>query len=192
MRYDSYPMNQDDFDTLEHAPEPPSKSQLKREAEAVQQLGKELVELPAARFAAMMAKLDLPEDLREALVTCRAIHARGGRKRQLQYIGKLMRAIDTSTIRQALEGLAGKDRAEAAVLHRLERWRERLIAEGDAALAQLLDECPMAERQSLRQLVMKARKERDADQPPVAARALFRALRELMANQGDEENEVDG
>ena len=115
----------------------------------------------------------MPEDLREALVACRAIHARGGRKRQLQYIGKLMRAIDTSTIRQALEGLAGKDRAEAAELHRLERWRERLIAEGDSALAEL------------RQLVMKARKEQDAGQAPAAARALFRALRELMAETGE-------
>ena len=183
--YDSFPMNHDDFDSFDNEAEPPSKSQLKREAEAAQELGKELVELPAARFAAMTAKLDLPEDLREALVACRAIHARGGRKRQLQYIGKLMRAIDTSTIRQALEGLAGKDRAEAAELHRLERWRERLIAEGDSALAELLDEYPMAERQSLRQLVMKARKEQDAGQAPAAARALFRALRELMAETGE-------
>jgi ribosome-associated protein len=186
--YDSYPMNHDE-DQYEDEFEPPSKSQLKRNAEALQEMGKTLVELPAARFAAMMAKLDLPEDLREALTICRAIHARGGRKRQLQYIGKLMRGIDAEPIRSALEGLVGKDRAETALLHRLEHWRERLIAEGDTALAELLDEFPMAERQSLRQLVMKARKEQEAGQPPAAARALFRALRELMA-AGETGNEV--
>jgi ribosome-associated protein len=179
--YDAYPMNHDE-DQDEDEFEPPSKSQLKRDAEALQEMGKTLVELPAARFAAMMAKLDLPEDLREALSTCRAIHARGGRKRQLQYIGKLMRGIDAEPIRSALEG---KDREETALLHRLEHWRERLIAEGDTALAELLDEFPTAERQGLRQLVMKARKEQEAGQPPAAARALFRALRELVADQGE-------
>ena len=185
--YDSHPMNHDEDEF-----EPPSKSQLKRDAEAVQDMGKTLVELPAARFAAMMTKLDLPEDLREALTTCRAIHARGGRKRQLQYIGKLMRGIDAEPIRSALEGLEGKDRAETALLHRLEHWRERLITEGDTALAELLDEFPTAERQGLRQLVMKARKEQEAGQPPAAARALFRALRGLMESEADDAQGTTG
>jgi ribosome-associated protein len=182
-------MNHDEFDPYDHESAPPSKSQLKREAEAVQALGGELVELPAARYTAVMSKLDLPEALREAIETCRGIHARGGRKRQLQYIGKLMRGIDAAPIRGALERLKGKDYADAATLHRVERWRERLIAKGDAALAELLDEYPMAERQSLRQLVMKARKERDAGRPPAAARALFRALRTLMEEAGQAEGE---
>lgn len=168
-----------DFDGLEN--KAPSKSQLKREATAVQTLGRDLVELPAARYAAVMAKLDLPDALREAIDVCRDIHARGGRKRQLQYIGKLMRGIDAEPVRRALEGLAGKDRTEAALLHHVERWRERLIAEGDTALTELLNEYPRVERQSIRQLVIKARKERNAGQPPIAARALFRALRELIA-----------
>ena len=176
--YDSYPMNHDE-DQDENEFEPPSKSQLKREADALLQMGKTLVELSAARYATTMAKLDLPEDLREALTACRAIHAHGGRKRQLKYIGKLMRNIDAEPVRRALDGLEGKDRAQAAALHRLEQWRERLIAEGDGALAEFLDEYPTAERQALRQLVMKARKERDAGRPPAAARALFRALRDL-------------
>jgi len=179
-------MNNDDFDILEHEPEPPSKSQLKREAEAVQGLGKELVELPTARFAAIMAKLELPEELREALTSCRAIRARGGRKRQLQYIGKLMRGIDSRPVRRALEDMAGKDYADTATLHRLESWRERLINEGDAALTKFLDEYPTAERQHLRQLIMKARKEREAGRAPAAARALFRTLRDLLADQGPE------
>jgi ribosome-associated protein len=179
-------MNQDEFEREGLEPEPPSKSQLKRDAEAVQALGRELVELTAARYAAVMAKLDLPENLREAIEACRAINARGGRKRQLQYIGKLMRGIDPAPVRRALEALAGRDAAETAALHRLERWRERLIEEGDAALAELLNEYPAADRQTLRQLMMKAHKEREAGQPPAAARALFRALREL-AERGEEE-----
>lgn len=175
-----------DFDTTE----PKSKSQRKREAEAAQQLGATLVAMPAARFKAVMARLDLPEPLREALAACRAITAHGGRRRQLQYIGKLMRGIDTAPIEQALAVLAGKDRASIAAQHRLEQWRERLIAEGDAALAELLDDYPDADRQHLRQLVTKARKERDADQPPAAARVLFRELRELMAG-GEHDSRAD-
>ena len=180
--YDLFLMNHDDLETPKREPETPSKSQLKREAEAVQALGKALVELPAPRFAAITSKLELPENLREAIETCRAIQARGGRKRQLQFIGKLMRGIDVAPIRTALEGLTHKDRAEAASLHWIERWRERLLAEGDAALTELLKEYPTAERQALRQLVMKARKERDEDRTPIAARTLFRVLRELIIN----------
>lgn len=180
--YDSSPMNRDE-DPYENEFEPPSKSQLKREAEAAQSLGKNLVELPAARYTAMMAKLDLPEALREAIATCRAINARGGRKRQLQYIGKLMRSIDAEPVRRALATLEGNDRAETALLHHLEWWRERLVAEGDGALAELLHEYPTADRQGLRQLMMKARKERDAGKAPAAARALFRALRDLFDDE---------
>jgi ribosome-associated protein len=184
-------MNHDDADSFDHESQPPSKSQLKRDAEALQVLGRTLVELPASRFAAVMAKLDLPDALREALGACRAINARGGRKRQLQYIGKLMRGTDAEPIRRALDVLEGKDRAQTAALHRMEQWRERLIAEGDAALAELLNEFPVADRQALRQLVMKARKERDAGQAPAAARALFKALRELFdenhGGHGEEE-----
>lgn len=181
-------MNQDNFDNEDEL-EPASKSQLKRDAEALQQMGKTLVELPPSRFSAIIAKLDLPDNLREALVACRAINARGGRKRQLQYIGKLMRGVAAEPIRRALDALEGKDRAATATIHRLEQWRERLIEEGDAALAELLQDYSTADRQQLRQLVMKARKERDSGQAPAAARALFRALRELIADAGEEGNE---
>jgi ribosome-associated protein len=179
--YDLFIMNHDDLETPKREPEPASKSQLKRDAEAAQALGKALVELPAARFAAITSKLELPENLREAIEACRAIQARGGRKRQLQYIGKLMRGIDVAPIRRTLEGLMRKDHAEAASLHWIERWRERLLAEGDVALAELLKEYPTAERQALRQLAIKARKERDQGRTPIAARTLFRMLRELLA-----------
>lgn len=138
--------------------------------------------IPATRFKAVMAKLDLPDLLREALGACRTITAHGGRRRQLQYIGKLMRNIDVTPIEQALIALEGKDHASIAAQHRLQRWRERLLAEDDTALTDLLDEHPGADRQALRQLIAKARKERDAGKAPAAARALYRALRNLMEN----------
>lgn len=177
------PMNTDDFDDES---EPKSKSQRKREAEAAQRLGLALVEMPATRFKVMLAKLDLPDNLREALTTCRAITAHGGRRRQLQYIGRLMRGIDTTPIEQAIAVIDGKDRASIVAQHRLEQWREKLITEGDAALAELLNTYPHADRQQLRQLVAKARKERDAGLPPTVARALFRELRKLLASEETE------
>ena len=181
------PMNTHDTDDNDfNELEPKSKSQRKREAEAAQRLGLTLVEMPATRFKAMLAKLDLPDNLREALTACRAITAHGGRRRQLQYIGKLMRDIDTAPIEQAIAALEGKDRASIAAQHRLERWRERLIAEGDAALAELMHEYPHADRQQLRQLIAKVRKEHDAGLPPAAARVLFRELRRLMAAQDND------
>src|SRR3569623_3136400 len=105
----------------------------------------------------MLAKLDLPDNLREALASCRAITAHGGRRRQLLYIGKLMRTVDTAPIEHALAVLEGKDRASIAVQHRAEQWRDRLLAEGDTALAELLADPPHADRPQLRQLVVKAR-----------------------------------
>lgn len=161
------------------APEIKSKSQLKRDAEAAQELGRALVELPAARYAAVMSKLALPDKLRDALDECRIIDAHGARRRQLQFVGKLMRAIDGEPIRQALAALEGKDRTAAAEFHRLERWRERLLDEGDPALGELVDAYPHADSQHLRQLIMKARKELHAEGSSPAARTLFRYLREL-------------
>ena len=162
----------DEFDISEEK----SKSQLKREATALQELGEELVNLKPAHLADM----PLSERLREAVDTARAITKHGGRKRQLQYIGKLMRSEDAEPIRAALERLREGNRFAAARLHRLEQWRERLIEEGDGALAELLDEGPALDRQQLRQLIRNAVKERATGKPAGAGRALFRFLRDAL------------
>ncbi|MCA1798609.1 MAG: DUF615 domain-containing protein [Xanthomonadaceae bacterium] len=156
--------------------EPDSKSQRKREMLALQALGERLVDLPEAQLEHM----DLPADLREAVDAARAITARGGRKRQLQYIGKLMRNVDPVPIRDAFARLDGSDRAEQAKLHRAESWRARLLDDGDAVLSELLDACPGADRQHLRRLTRDAAAERAANRPPKLQRELFRALRELF------------
>ncbi len=153
----------------------PSKSQLKRESHALQALGEELVELPQAK----LAKIPMPEELAEAVALARKIKARGGLKRQLQYIGKIMRSIDAEPIAQALNELKSAAGKDAARFHRLEQWRDRLVTGGDAALEQLLEEYPHTDRQHLRQLIRNAQQEAAKNKPPKSAREIFRYLRDL-------------
>ncbi len=163
----------------EDYPEEKSKSQLKREAHALQALGEALVGLPQRQLDG----IPLDPALREAVLDCRAMHQRGARKRQLQYIGKLMRGIDPEPIRRALAALQAQGRRETQRLHLLEQWRERLIAEGDAALGEALQAFPGAERQPLRQLVRNARRERQQGAAPAATRKLFRYLKECLPDE---------
>jgi len=162
----------DDFPLYEG----PSKSQRKRDSAALQDLGAELVNMPKSKLAA----IPLDEDLREAIALAQSIKAHGGRKRQILYIGKLLRGIDATPIREAIAKLDQTDAASVAHLHRLERWRERLLAEGNDALTQLLGEFPAADSQRLRQLIRNAQQEHAAGKPPKSSRELFRYLRELV------------
>lgn len=165
-----------EFDSEHDFAARPSKSQRKREALALQALGERLVELrPAER-----ARIPLPEPLEQAVVEARRIRQRGGRRRQLQFIGRLMREIDAAPIVAALEELDARGRAAAAEHQRAEQWRSRLLEEGDTALAALLDEHPQADRQHLRQLMRQAQQEHAVGKPPRAERQLFRALRALL------------
>lgn len=156
-------------------PEGPSKSQLKRESLALQDLGAELVKLPESQLAA----LDLPEKLRDAIELARRITSHGAQKRQRQYIGRLMHDVDAEPIRALLEQLRGSDRVSKARFHETERWRDRLIAEGDTALAEFLERRPTADRQHLRRLVREAAQEAAAGRPPRHARELFRYIQGL-------------
>lgn len=155
----------------------PSKTQRKRDAKALQDLGAELVNLSASQ----LEHIQMPDQVRDAVDLARRIREKTGRKRQLLYIGKLLRQVDAAPLQQQLDALRHQDRAATAHLHRLEQWRERLIAEGDPALAELLDEYPHADRQHLRQLIRNVCQERLQEQPPKFARQLFRYLRDLEA-----------
>jgi len=156
--------------------EGPSKSQRKRDSAALQDLGAELVNMPKSK----LASLPLDEDLREAIALAQGIKAHGGRKRQILYIGKLLRGIDATPIKEAIAKLDQTDAASVAHLHRLERWRERLLNEGNEALTQLLSEFPAADSQRLRQLIRNAQQEHATGKPPKSSRELFRYLRELV------------
>lgn len=151
-----------------------SKTQLKHEAQAVKDMGRRLVDLDAG----VLEDLPLPQDLREAVLAARRMHQHGARRRQLQYIAKLMRGMELDEIDAALTRLNSRAREEAAAFARLEDLRERLIDEGDAALEALIALKPDLDRGHVRRLIREARRERETDKPPKAARALFRYLRD--------------
>lgn len=157
---------------------PVSKSQRKREAHALQALGESLVKLNKST----LDQIPLPDDLRHAIEEAQRLHQHGALKRQLQYIGKLMRQCEVEPIRDAYEKVTNSYREDVAQHHKLEQWRDRLLAEGDQALEQLLAEQPEVDRQHLRQLIRRANQEAASSKPPKAARELFRYLRQIFAD----------
>lgn len=163
----------DDYDEEDLGP---SKSQLKRDAHELLDLGAALIELSAQQ----LAEIPLSEDVLAAVQEARGITAYGARKRQIKYLGKLLRLEDDAPIREALERIQGRHALVVAHHHQCERWRDRLISEGDAALTALLKEFPHADRQQLRQLMRAAQTEHAAGKPPKTSRQLFRFLRELI------------
>jgi ribosome-associated protein len=150
-----------------------SKSQRKREMTALQDMGAELVKLPRGR----LEKLDLPESLFNALLEAQRLTSHGAIRRQMQYIGKLMRAVESEPIAEQLAVIRGESAAAKAEFHALERWRERLI-EDDQALTAWLSDHPGADVTQLRQLIRNARREAAGGKPPKSSRALFRLLRD--------------
>ncbi len=156
-----------------------SRSQNRREALEVLALGEKLVELTPAQ----LARLPLPEGLLEHIEYSKRITSHGARKRQLAFLAKQMRREDDATleaIRDAMDANSETSRREVAIMHRIERWRERLLAEGDTVLAELLDEYPEADRQQLRTLVRNALAEKAKNKPPRAYREIYQVLRGLM------------
>ena len=154
---------------------PPSKSQLKRDAHALQKLGVHLLEIPYSEWI----HLGLGEDLVSALREAKRLHSHGARKRQLQYIGKLMRNIDPEPSQRYFSERQLKARQQTLRHRQLEAWRDRLITEGDRAVDAFLEQHGQADRQHLRQLIRQAQKERAENKPPRTSRALFRYLRDL-------------
>ncbi|MCE2898765.1 MAG: ribosome biogenesis factor YjgA [Betaproteobacteria bacterium] len=171
----SLPSRATDPDSGQRDFDAPSKSQRKRDSTALQDLGEALVALPAERLAA----IELPEALSDAIHEARRISKFGALRRQLQYVGKLMRDVDPAPIRAALDALEGHSRSHTAWLHRLERLREQLV-DADEGWDALAATHPGADLQRLRQLARNARAERAAARPLRAFRELFQALRELI------------
>jgi ribosome-associated protein len=154
----------------------PSKTQRKREMHDLQELGERLVQLNDDQLDA----IGLPDSLRHAVDEFRRFTKHEARRRQMQYIGRLMRDIDPSRIREKLKVWDGVSREHTAQLHAVENWRERLI-ENDAALGELATAHPGIDTQHLRSLVRSVRDERAAGRPPKSFRELFRVLRDSLA-----------
>lgn len=157
----------------------PSKSRVKREMLALQDLGAEIIELPADR----LKRLPLPEQLLSAVLAARKITAHGGRKRQMLFVGKLMRKLEdeeVALLRKTIAAFTKTDAASVAQFHALERWRTRLM-EDDDALTALLQQYPSLDAQQVRTTIRNARKEQAAGKPPAAFRELFQLIKDAMA-----------
>jgi ribosome-associated protein len=158
----------------------PSKTRRKREMHELQALGAELVDLNDDQLSSMR----LPEPLRDAVLDARRMSRHEARRRQLQFIGKIMRSVDAGPIREQLAAWKAVSRAHTARLHLIERWRARLL-EDEQAIAELLREHPRADATRLRTLVRNAKREQAAGQPPKSFRALFRLLSEIIPGERD-------
>ena len=150
-----------------------SKSQKKRDADALQKIGVKLIALNLAK----LESLRLPANLHQAIIAAKSIKSHGALRRQSQLIGKLMRSADSEAIIDAYEALLAEGSAQTADFHQLEQWRERLIKEGKDALTEFVQDYQITDVQQLRQLVKKAVDEHNSDKNTGAAKALFRFLR---------------
>ena len=155
--------------------QPLSKTKKKEAMQALQDIGKELVKLPANK----LEKLPLPDDLRRAVQDYRRFTKNEAIRRQMQFIGRLMRAVDPEPILCQLAAWRGESNEEKALLHRIERWRDRLI-ENDESLTQFLSDHAGADATQLRQLIRNARFEAAHAKPPKSSRAIFKLVREAM------------
>lgn len=153
-----------------------SKGQTRREAEALQVLGEKLIDLPADK----LAQLDLPEKLLDAVMEAKRLTAHGAMRRQKQYIGKLMRQVEPEPIQAKFNEWENQGRIDIAKFHRLEQWRDQLIAD-ENALGELLQAYENVDVQHMRNLIRNARKEAGLQKPPKSSRELFQYLKTLTA-----------
>lgn len=152
-----------------------SKSEIKRDAEILKELGENLVNLTPGK----LAKINLPENIFDAVTLAQRLQ-KEARRRQLQYVGKLLRNVDAEPIQEALDKLENKHQHQQAILHKIEFCREELILEGDQALSALLNEYPQIDRQQLRSLIRSAQKEKKDGKHGRAYKEIFVILKALM------------
>ena len=163
---------------LEEEFTPPSKTQRKQQMEDLQSLGEELVALSSDR----VKKIDIPENLREAVAAAqRMTRPDEARRRQMQYIGKIMRSVEVDPIRAALALVRGESASETAKLHRLEQLRTALLAD-EKVLHEIATQYPTIDLQHLRSLRRSALKEHEQNKPPRSYRAIFQLFKELESD----------
>jgi ribosome-associated protein len=176
-------------ETDENGYDRPSKSQLKREMHALQELGQALIELPKDA----LKRMPMPEHLDDAVREARRITDHEGKRRQLQYVGKVMRSLtedEIGALRTALDTHRGVNKAETARLHWIERTREKLLAD-DAALTEFLRDHPGVDVQEGRTLIRNARKEREQQKPPRYYRELFQWIKNAAGVEDEEEDQEE-
>lgn len=163
-------------DKLEHPDyDGPSKSQLKRDSHALQEMGKQLVEMPEGK----LQKFDLPENLKDAIYEARRLKSREAKRRHLQYIGKLMRISNTDVIQETLDMMNHQSQTYRQHFKQLEDWRDRIIQEGNGGIEAFIDAYPEGDRQQLRNLQRQANREVELKKAPTASRKIFSYIRSL-------------
>ncbi|MBN3855543.1 MULTISPECIES: ribosome biogenesis factor YjgA [unclassified Paraburkholderia] len=178
------PMNDAVVEVDDNGYDRPSKSQLKREMEALQQLGVALVELPKDA----LKRMPMTEDLSDAVHEARRISDHEGKRRQLQYVGRMMRGLtedEVTTLRTAMDAYRGVNKAATARLHWIERTRDKLLAD-DEALTLFIRDYPAADPQEARTLIRNARREQQQSKPPKSFRELFQWIKDV-SSVGDED-----
>lgn len=153
-----------------------SKSQKKRDADALKKIGVELIELKQEQ----LNTLPLTDELRRAIAQAKTIKSHGAKRRQAQLIGKLMRAADSEAIMTAYEQMLDENKGQAISFHEAEQWRDKLMHEGPAALTEFIELYQPADIQQLRQLLKKAKDEQEKQINLGAYRALFRLIRSSL------------
>ena len=164
--------HQDDEDLVDL---PPSKTKIKKQMLELQNIGEQLADLNKDQ----LKELELPENLRDAINEVRKMTKFGAINRQMQYIGRLMRDVETAPIIAKLEVWNGTSKQHITWLHQVENWRDRLLAEPNA-LTELLAAYPQSDAQRLRALIRNAIKEKELSKPPKCFRELFQVLREII------------
>ncbi len=172
----------DDPNQTEDWEEGPSKSEVKRQMLARQQLGESLTKLNDKQLAKIPVDNEL---LMAAILETRNIRSKNALKRHLQYVGKLMRDVDPEPLQAALDALHKPARQKNALFHELEKLRDEVLEAGVPGVETVLKRWPDADRQQLRQLVLQHQREQQRGKPPAASRKLFRYLRDLQENYGD-------
>ncbi|MDC8758607.1 ribosome biogenesis factor YjgA [Janthinobacterium fluminis] len=169
--------------------ERPSKSELKRQMTVLQKLGEELVNEARDR----VKRVPMPEDVRDAILECQLIKDHEGRRRQLQYVGKKMRTLDeaeVAAIQRTIDSWKGLSKSDTAIMHAMERRREKLLTD-DKALTTLLSENPELDAQHLRTLIRNARKEQAENKPPKAYREIFQILKQIAKKSAAGKDDAD-
>lgn len=157
-----------------------SKTQLKNEMQQLQDLGKQLTELTASK----LAEVPMDPELEEAIATFHRIKSREAKRRQMQFIGKLMRDADVEAIEAVLNSHKERDLQRLRFDRLAEDWRDRLLEQGNDALSTFFNEHPSADHQQLRNLLREAGKEKANNKPPTNQRKLFRYLRDFFVQEG--------
>ncbi len=165
----------------------PNKTQLKKDMAVLFALSEEMSELSAGQ----LKLLELPEIINKAVVEVSGMPHKAARKRLLKFITGQLHKIDVEPILEKLARIKNKSAHAVREHHAVERWRDRLISDGNDALTALLDEQPQADRQLLRQLLRNAQKEAEAGKPPKSSRLLYRQLKALFQVEGDLDDDLE-